>query len=107
MAIRAGLPESYDFGGERVTWLSIAATHWMGDAGFLRRLKMKLHGFCFVGDTVWIRGSVVAKRIDEGQHVVDIDLAAINHRSEFHRQWDRDNRVTCAWRVDGTSLELK
>jgi acyl dehydratase len=82
MAIRAGLPESYDFGGERVTWLSIAATHWMGDAGFLRRLKMKLHGFCFVGDTVWIRGSVVAKRIDEGQHVVDIDLAAINHRSE-------------------------
>ncbi len=82
MAQRAGLPETYDFGGERVAWFSTAATHWMGDTAFLCRLQIRLRGFCFVGDTVWIRGVVTDKRVEGEDHLVDLELTAINQRSE-------------------------
>jgi len=82
MAQRAGLPETYDFGGERVAWFSTAATHWMGDSGFLCRLQIRLLGFCFVGDTVWIRGAVTDKRVEGNDHLVDLELTATNQRSE-------------------------
>jgi acyl dehydratase len=82
MAHRAGLPETYDFGGERVAWMSHAATHWMGDDAFLRRLSVRLKAFCFVGDTVRLGGKVVAKRIDGADRVVDLAITAVNQRGE-------------------------
>lgn len=82
MAHRAGLPETYDFGGERVAWMSHAATNWMGDDAFLRRLSVRLKAFCFVGDTVWLGGEVTGKRMDGADHVVDLALSAVNQRGE-------------------------
>jgi hypothetical protein len=82
MAGRAGLPETYDFGGERVAWLSNVATHWMGDHGFLHHLKVRLIAFCFVGDTVWLTATVNDKRQEAGTNLVDLELAAVNQRSE-------------------------
>ncbi len=82
MALRAGLPETYDFGGERVAWMSNVATHWMGDHGFLHHLKVKLLGFCFVGYTVWLRATVADKRQEGGVNFVDLELTATNQRSE-------------------------
>ena len=82
MALRAGLPETYDFGGERISWMEHAATNWMGDDAFLRTLNVRLLAFCFVGDTVYIGGEVVDKRIDNGDNVVDIAFTATNQRDE-------------------------
>lgn len=82
MARRAGLPETYDFGGERVAWMSHAATNWMGDDGFLRRLSVRIKAFCFVGDTVWIGGSVSDKRQDGPDQIVELAISARNQRDE-------------------------
>jgi acyl dehydratase len=82
MALRAGLPETYDFGGERVSWMSNVATHWMGDHGFLHHLKVRLLGFNFVGDTVWLRGTVVDKRQEGKANLVDLELSATNQRGD-------------------------
>jgi acyl dehydratase len=82
MALRAGLPETYDFGGERVAWMSHAFTNWMGDDAFLRKINVRLKAFCFVGDTVWIGGAVTAKRRDGADRVVDLAIAATNQRGE-------------------------
>lgn len=82
MAHRAGLPETYDYGGERVAWMGHAATNWMGDDAFLRSLKVRIEAFCFVGDLVHIGGEVVDKRIDRGDRVVDVKFTAMNQRAE-------------------------
>lgn len=82
MAHRAGLPETYDFGGERVAWMVHAATNWMGDEAFLRKIKVRLQAFCFVGDVVYIGGEVVDKRTEGGDKVVDIRFDAVNQRQE-------------------------
>lgn len=82
MAHRAGLPETYDFGGERVAWMGHAVTHWMGDDAFLRRLAVRIKAFCFVGDTVWISGSVAEKRCQGEDRLVDLVFTAMNQRGE-------------------------
>jgi len=82
MATRAGLPETYDFGGERVAWMSNVVTNWMGDDAFLRRLRVEMRAFCYVGDTVWLTARVVDKRVDGDDHAVDLELEAINQRDE-------------------------
>ena len=82
MARRAGLPATYDFGGERVAWMSNVVTHWMGDHGFMHKLSVRLLAFCFVGDTVWLRAKVVDKRQENGFNFVDLELSATNQRNE-------------------------
>jgi acyl dehydratase len=82
MALRAGLPETYDFGGERVAWMSHAATNWIGDDGFLRRLRVRIAAFCFVGDIVRIGGHVSDKRREGPNAVADLQLHAANQRGE-------------------------
>lgn len=82
MAHRAGLPETYDFGGERVAWMSNVATHWIGDHGFLHRLSVSLRGFNFVGDTVWLTAIVTDKRQEGSNYLADLELSATNQRSE-------------------------
>lgn len=82
MAARAGLPQTYDFGGERVAWMSNIVTHWIGDHGFMHHLSVRLRAFCFVGDTVWLRATVVDKRQENGANFVDLELTATNQRHE-------------------------
>ena len=83
MARETGLPAYYDYGGERIAWLSHAVTDWMGDDGFLRWLHVELRRFCFYGDTMWIKGRVANKYVEEGEHIVELDLWAENQRGEL------------------------
>lgn len=78
-----GLPTSYDYGGMRETWLAHALTDWAGDDGWLWRLRCEHRKFNYIGDTTWVRGSVVAKRVEAGHHVVDITLHCENQRGEI------------------------
>jgi len=82
MARRAGLPETYDFGGERVAWMSNVVTNWMGDDAFLRRLRVEMRAFCYVGDTVWLTARVVDKVVEGDDHAVRLELEAVNQRDE-------------------------
>ena len=80
MANRAGLPQCYDFGGERVAWMSHAITNWMGDDAFLHKLKVRVQQFCFVGDVVRISGTVENKYEQGSNKIVELKLAAVNQR---------------------------
>ncbi len=55
-------------------------TDWMGDAGFLRRLKLEMRRQHRPGDTVLCRGRVVAAEIREGQPCVDLEVWLENER---------------------------
>jgi acyl dehydratase len=77
-----GIPGAYDYGCQRISWLGNLITNWMGDDGFLRKLRAELRRFNIIGDTTWLKGKVSNKYIKEGEHLVDIECRAENQRGE-------------------------
>jgi acyl dehydratase len=83
-ARRAGNPTTFDYGRMRETWLIHLCTDWMGDDAWLWKLDCEFRKFNYVGDTQWLRGTVVRKYLAEGDRpAVDLDLSATNQRGEL------------------------
>ncbi|MFC1532006.1 MaoC family dehydratase N-terminal domain-containing protein [Thermodesulfobacteriota bacterium] len=82
LARLVGLPGAYDFGSQRVTWMSHLLTNWLGDEGFLWKMRVELRGFNVVGDTTWFRGKVTRKYSEDGRYCVDIECWGENQRGE-------------------------
>lgn len=78
-----GIPDRYDYGAQRMSWLFHVLTNWMGDAGFITKLYGELRRFNVVGDTTWIKGVVTDKSQADGKHLVDIDIWGENQRGEI------------------------
>jgi acyl dehydratase len=74
-----GLPSAHDCGLDRVSWVSQLLTNWMGDAGFLSKLSVRLTRPNLYGDVTWCEGSVSSKR---DQKVVELDLQCQDQRGE-------------------------
>jgi acyl dehydratase len=82
-AQRSGNPTTFDYGRMRETWLIHLCTDWMGDDAWLWRLDCEFRLFNYVGDTQWVRGTVVRKHLAEGDRpAVDLDLECVNQRGE-------------------------
>ncbi len=79
LAQAVGVPGAYDYGPERVAWLGHLVTNWIGDTGFLRRLRAQVVRHNLLGDTTWCRGTVTGK---EAGGVVELALRAENQRGE-------------------------
>ena len=60
-ARRSGNPTTFDYGRMRETWLIHLCTDWMGDDAWLWKLDCEFRLFNYVGDTQWLRGTVVAQ----------------------------------------------
>jgi acyl dehydratase len=78
-----GLPAAYDFGVQRISLLSSLLTNWMGNDGFLWKLRGELRKFNLTGDTQWFKGKVVRKHSDNGIFSIEIDCWAENQRREI------------------------
>ncbi|WP_127088945.1 FAS1-like dehydratase domain-containing protein [Aquabacter cavernae] len=83
MALMVGAPGAYDYGPERCSWLTHHVTNWMGDTGFLARAHSKLRRHNPEGDLLFIDGTVTAKRVENGRHVVEIEQSAVNQDGEL------------------------
>jgi len=63
-ARQLGFPAAHDYGIDRISQLASMLTNWIGDAGSLRTLDVRLHEpHCF-GDTAWFSGNVTAVTAD-------------------------------------------
>jgi acyl dehydratase len=82
VAKEVGVPGTYDYGPQRSAWVATLVTNWMGDAGFLKRIKTELRRFNTMGDTTWCKGKVVKKYVENGYALVDLDVWAENQRGE-------------------------
>ena len=78
-----GLPGSYDYGGMRETWLAHLLTDWIGDDGWLWKLRCEHRKFNYIGDTTWVRGTVVDKRQVAGRNEVHLELHCENQRGQI------------------------
>ncbi|MGV0836915.1 FAS1-like dehydratase domain-containing protein [Mycolicibacterium thermoresistibile] len=77
-----GNPMAYDYGVMRECWLTHYVTDWMGDDGWLVRQHDEMRKFNYIGDTQFITGEVVGKRVENGSPVVDLAFRATNQRGE-------------------------
>ena len=77
-AQRAGFATGYDWGGQRMSWLVNLLTHWMGDDGTLKSMYIQVREPNYLGDTTWLKGKVIDKRVEEGEHLVEIDCRGEN-----------------------------
>ena len=82
VAKEVGVPGTYDYGPQRSAWMCTLVTNWMGDAGFLKRIRSEMRRFNIVGDTTWAKGKVVKKYVKDKVALVDIEIAAENQRGE-------------------------
>jgi acyl dehydratase len=79
----AGLPQPYDLGAQRQSWVIQLLCNWMGDEGWLKRCYAEYRSFVFLSDVVWLRGKVMHKYIDESnEYCVDIETSGFNQRGE-------------------------
>lgn len=76
LARRVGVPGAYDYGPERVSWMSHVVTDWMGDDGFLRELDVEVRRHNVLGELVTCSGEVVA--IDTDARTASVRLHAVN-----------------------------
>ena len=75
-----GNPMAYDYGVMRDSWLSHFITDWMGDEGWLVTQHSEIRKFNYIGDSHVITGEVVGKRVENGMHLVDIEMRGTNQR---------------------------
>lgn len=84
LARSVGVPEAYDYGPERISWLSIMLTNWIGDHGFLEELYCEIRRFNLVGDTTYCRGRVIEKEaLADGRGRVKISIEAVDQRDQI------------------------
>ncbi|MDO8671519.1 MAG: MaoC/PaaZ C-terminal domain-containing protein [Dehalococcoidia bacterium] len=55
-------------------------TSWIGDDGFLRKFTMQMRKMNRPGDTMTLKGKVVRKYSEDGNHLVECDVWAENDR---------------------------
>ncbi len=81
---------SFDFGPQRICWMTQAVTDWMGDHGTLTRIQARLRRPNLVGDTNTVQGTVVRTyREGPDELFADLDVENVN----------QDNVVTASARA--------
>ncbi|MGW4338431.1 FAS1-like dehydratase domain-containing protein [Rhodococcus koreensis] len=75
LAGRVGMARSYDFGSQRISWMSHLLTDWCGDDGRLVSLDGRLLAPNVVGDVTRIRGEVTSV---DAEGLVECAVRAVN-----------------------------
>jgi len=75
-----GNPLPYDYGVLRECWIHHFLTDWAGDDSWIARQYDEVRKFNYIGDTQFITGKVVAKRLDGRRALVDVDITMSNQR---------------------------
>jgi acyl dehydratase len=78
-----GVPHGFHAGTFAATLMARCVTNWMGDDGFIRKYKWRHLTQTPIGDTVIGHGRVVNKRIENGEHLVDLDVYLENIRGNI------------------------
>ena len=59
-------------------------TDWMGDDGFVRSMDSQDRRMNFLGDATWVKGRVARKYVDDGEHLVDLQVWGENQDGVVH-----------------------
>jgi acyl dehydratase len=84
-ARQMGFPAAHDLGLDRIAQMTSLVTNWIGDAGRLLQIDVRLLAPHMLGDTSRFRGTVArTERPDgDGDGRVHLDLRCVNQRDEL------------------------
>ncbi len=81
------LTGAYGYHGQCEALMQRCLINWMGDDGFLKLQECRTRRPNWHGDTTWVKGKVVGKRIDEdGEYVIDLELHCENQDGVIHQE---------------------
>ena len=73
---------AYDYGVMRENYLYQYLSDWCGDDAVILHVHDEIRKFNYMGDTQTVTGEVLAKRIENGQNLVDVAVKFVNQRGE-------------------------
>lgn len=82
IAHEVGYPDAYDQGWMRVNWAGHLVSNWCGDWGQIRQLNVRNLLPNLLGDLTTYTGEVVDKSVADGEHLVTVELRAVNQRGD-------------------------
>lgn len=71
---RRNMPGQFDWGPQRVCWLGQIVSDWMGDDATLKKINSRVRHPNVVGDTNTVYGNVVKTYVEEGEHLVELEV---------------------------------
>jgi acyl dehydratase len=75
-----GMPNAYDNGPQRIGFMHVMLTNWIGDDGEVRSSSVRLRLPVIFGDLTIVKGKVTGKRIAGNDALVDCDIWAETQR---------------------------
>ncbi len=81
-ALKRGLPDIVVHGQLSCHFLAQLLTDWIGDEGMLKKLSCTYRGMNFPNEDLICKGNVTRKYIEDGEHLVDLNIWAENPRGE-------------------------
>ncbi|MDQ1501742.1 MAG: hypothetical protein QOI86_5082 [Actinomycetota bacterium] len=82
-ARKAGFPQPFAVGMLQAGVLATWATDWLGAAN-VRRFKVQWREQAWPGDVLTYSGAVTAKREEDGQRLVDVEMAVTRQTGGTH-----------------------
>jgi acyl dehydratase len=73
-----GMPYAFQSGAQNEMMIAHLVSNWMGDDGFVKTLDCRHRSTNILGDINWLKGTVTKKYVENGEHLVDLDLWAEN-----------------------------
>ena len=55
-------------------------TDWCGDEGWLKKFRMEIRRMSLAGDTMTFKGKVTGKRVEDSQHLIELEVWGENQR---------------------------
>ena len=83
LATRVGAPAPYDYGPERISWMTHILTNWIGDDGWLYKLNARIRRHNPVGDLLTITAQVTDKYEKDGKFMVAVEIRAVTQDDEI------------------------
>ena len=77
-----GNPMAYDYGVMRENYLWSYLNDWAGDDAVITHVHDEIRKFNYMGDVQRVTGEVLAKRVENGQNLVDVAVKFTNQRDE-------------------------
>jgi hypothetical protein len=83
LAQNIGIPRAFDYGPQRVSWFGHLLFNWISDHGWIEYQNVQLREPILMGDTSWLQGRVSRKWVEDGRHLVELELWAKDQRGRI------------------------
>lgn len=77
-----GQPAAFGQGPMRFSYIHNFLREWIGDDGFIVQVSVQMRGINYKHDVLTCSGKVTGKRVENDQHLVDLEVAIKNQRGE-------------------------